>query len=301
MAGMTLVEASKLAANNGDQLSAAIGMKFASESQVLGTIPFQTINGTGFTYNREETLPGVAFRGVNETFTPSTGVINPLTEALRIVGGNLDVDPFIIEGQGTEARTMHTMLKVKAAALLWTKKFIKGSSTTNPREFDGLQTRLTGGQVISNGTAGLSLDKLREAIDQTDDATHIIMSKAMRRRLTAAAQNTSVGGFVSYDTDSFARRVTFFDDLPILEIDRDEANNDILDFSEASSTTSIYVVSFNSGGVFGIQSKGLTAEDMGRTDDGFYRTRVDWYNSIVAMNSRAATRLSGITNAAVTA
>lgn len=301
MAGLTLVEASKLAANNGDALSASIGLKFAKESQILGVLPFETINGTAYQYNREETLAGVAFRGVNETYTPSTGVINPLVEALKIVGGNLDVDPFIIAGQGESARTTHTMLKVKAAALLWTKKFIKGDSTTDPREFDGLQTRLTGDQVISNGTAGLSLDKLRQAIDQTDDPTGIIMSKAMRRRLTAAANNTSVGGFVTYDTDSFARRVTFFDDLPIIEIDRDNTNTDILGFTEASSTTSIYVVSFNDGGVKGIQSNMLTAEDMGRTDDGFYRTRVDWFNSIVAENGRAATRLSGITDAAVTA
>ena len=301
MAGITLVEASKLAANNGDVLSASIGMKFAQESQILGVLPFETIIGTAYQYNREDTLPGVGFRGVNELYTPDAGIINPLTEALRIVGGNLDVDPFIIAGQGQSARTMHTMLKVKAAALLWTKKFISGDSTSDPREFDGLQTRLTGNQNIANGATALSLDKLRQAIDQTDNPTHIIMSKAMRRRLTAAASNTSVGGFVTYDTGSFGRRVTFFDDLPILELDRDNLNTDILPFTEASSTTSIYVVSMAEGGVFGIQSNNLTAEDMGRTDDGFYRTRVDWYNSIVAMNGRAATRLSGITDAAVTA
>jgi len=299
---MTLIEASKLAANNGDVLSASIGMKFASESQILGTLPFQTIAGSAYQYNREDTLPGVAFRGVNESYSESTGIVNPLVEGLRICGGDMDVDKFIIDTQGAQARTMHTMLKVKATALNWTKKFIKGDSSTDPREFDGLQTRLTGDQVISNGTTALSLAKLREAIDQTDNPTGIIMSKAMRRLITAAAMNTSVGGFVNYETDTFARRITYFDDLPILEVDRDNLNADILGFTEASSTTSIYVVSFAEDGLFGIQGNTLQARDLGELETKpAVRTRVDWYNSIVALNARAATRLSGITNAAVTA
>jgi hypothetical protein len=56
--------------------------------------------GNAYAYNREGTLPGVAFRGVNESYTESTGIVNPLVEALRIGGGDLDVDIAILKTQG---------------------------------------------------------------------------------------------------------------------------------------------------------------------------------------------------------
>jgi hypothetical protein len=55
-------------------------------------------------------------------------------------------------------------MKAKALAAEVTRVLIKGDSTSNPREFDGLQNRITGAQLIDNGaTAGgdaLSLSQL---------------------------------------------------------------------------------------------------------------------------------------------
>ena len=58
----------------------------------------------------------------------------------------------------------------------------------------------------ANGAA-LSLSALDEAIDQTLNPTHLIMNKAMRRRLTVAARDTSIGGFISYQKDAFGRQI----------------------------------------------------------------------------------------------
>lgn len=301
---MTLIEAAKAMQNSGDTLSASVATKFAESSMLFEVLPFQTIAGNAYTFNREDTLPGVGFRGINESYSESTGVLQNITEALKIAGGDADVDNFILETGGQGARTLHTMLKVKAMSLLWAKKFIKGDATTDAREFDGLQNRLVGDQLIINNGASnaLSLGKLREAIDQTDNPMAIIMSKAMRRRITEAAQNTSIGGFVNYTTDSFQRRITMFDDLPIIEMDRDNLNADILGFTEASSTTSIYVCSFADGGVTGLQNNSLVARDLGELQTKpAKRTRVDWFNSFTIFNGRAATRLSNIANLAVVA
>ena len=301
---MTLIESAKLLQSGGNDLAAGVAMKFAESSNLLGVMPFETINGTAYRYNVEESLPGVGFRGLNEAFSESVGVINPQVEALKFLGGDMDVDRAIVDNEGAAARAAHIALKVKAAALKFDKTFIKGDSTSDPREFDGLQNRLGGSQVIANHAtgAGLSIDKLREAIDQTDDPSAIIMSKAVRRLLTGGATNTSVGGFVTYDSGSFGRRVTLFDDLPILELDRDNENNTILDFSETGTTTSIYVVSFGDLALKGIQGKDLNARDLGEIDSKpVYRTRVDWDVSVALMGARAATRLKNITNAAVTA
>lgn len=305
---LNLIEAAKRYANPVQQ---AIVEMFPENSDILLALPFETINGNAMLYNREETLPGVGFRGVNEAFTESTGVVNPVVEPLVIAGGDLDVDKFIVETMGEDQRSVHEAMKVKALAHRWTATFIKGDNATEPREFDGLQTRLTGSQKIvagatANGTA-LSLSKLDELIDAVDSPTHLIMNKTMRRRLTAAARSTSVGGYVTYDKDAFGRRVTQYNDLPILIADQDETGADILPFTEAASSgtataTSIYCVSFGEGRFTGIQSSAPDVRDLGELETKpAYRTRVEWYNGIAIFAARAAARLWSIADAAVTA
>ena len=61
--GLTLVEAAKLA--SGDVVKSAVIEMFAQASDILMTLPFEGINGNAVKYNREQTLPGIAFRGVN--------------------------------------------------------------------------------------------------------------------------------------------------------------------------------------------------------------------------------------------
>jgi len=297
---LTILEASKL--NEGDTYLSGVIDKFAQSSDILLNLPFMEISGNALKYNIEETLPGIGFRGVNGSYTESTGIINPQTENLVIAGGDLDVDKFIVDTMGSEQRSVQEAMKIKALALAWTKTFIKGDSTINPKEFDGLQARLTGDALIGNGTAGLSLLKLDEAIDAVDEPTHILMSKAMRRRLTAAARNQAIGGMVTYEMDAFGRQVTKYNDIPIMIVWKDNDNVDILGFTEASSTTSIYVVSFHDGGVTGIQNGAMDVRDMGELETKpSFRTRVEWYNGFGVFAPRSASRLNLITDAAVTA
>lgn len=299
---LTLVEAAKL--NPGDVIKNAIIELYAGSSDILMNLPFESISGNAMKYNREGSLPGVGFRGVNEAYTASTGVLNPLTESLVIAGGDLDVDKFIIDTMGANQRAVQEAMKVRALSLAWTQKFIKGDTANDPREFDGLQTRIAGSQIISAGTtangAALSLAKLDEAIDQTLNPTHLIMNKAMRRRLTTAARTTTVGGYITYDKDAFGRPVMKYNDLPILIVDLDNTQSSILGFTEAAASgtataTSIYVVSFGDGMITGLQNGGIDVRDMGELQTSpVYRTRVEWYNGFGIFNGRAATRLRHI-------
>lgn len=309
LGALTLVEAAKL--ETGDVVRQAIIELYAGSSDVLMNLPFENIPGNAMKYNREDSLPGVGFRGVNESYTASTGVLNPLTETLVIAGGDLDVDKFIVDTMGQAQRSTHEAMKVRALSLAWTQKFIKGDNQSNPREFDGLQARITGNQKIAagstaNGTA-LSLAKLDEAIDQTLNPTHLLMSKAMRRRLTQAARTYTVGGFITYTKDAFGRPLTMYNDLPILTVDLDNTQTAILAFNEACTSgtatgTSIYVMSFGDGAIMGLQNGGVDVRDLGELQTSpLYRTRVEWYNGFGVFNGRAATRLWSIADAAVTA
>ena len=305
---LTLVEAAKLAP---DLLSQTVIEMFARESDILRVMPFENIPGGAVKYDREGALPGIGFRGVNEAYTESTGVMNPMVDSVVIAGGDLDVDRFITETRGQNQRAVQTSMKIKALADTWTGKIIKGDSTTEPREFDGLQTRLTGNQVISAGTtangAALSLAKLDEAIDAVDAPTHLIMSKAMRRKLTAASRSTTVGGFITYNPDAFGRKVATYQDLPILVAYNNNGGTEVLPFTEAAASgtataTSIYVVSFGPVRLVGIQNGGMSVRDLGELQTApIYRTRVEWYAGIALYHGRAASRLKFIGDLAVVA
>ena len=304
---LTLVEAAKQSEN---PIQSAIIEMYAANSDVLQFLPFETISGNALRYNREDTLPGVGFRGVNEAYTESTGVLNPMTEPLVIAGGDLDVDTFILSTMGMNQRSVQENMKVKALALSWTKQFIKGDSDSDPRGFDGLQTRLTNNQLIEAGSAdggdALSLKKLDELIDTVEDPTHLIMSKGMRRLLTAAARDADVGGYITWDVDAFGRQIARYNDLPILIADYDNTGSSILAFDEVGSggstatATSIYCVSFTDGMLSGIQNGTLEARDLGELQTKpAMRTRVEWFSGIACFHGKSAARLRGISNATV--
>ena len=306
---LTLVEAAKRTEN---PIQSAVIEMYARSSDILAVLPFTNISGNALRYNREETLPGIGFRGVNEAYPESTGILNPVTEPLVIAGGDLDVDVFIVQTMGASQRTTQEAMKIKSLALAWTRQFVKGDSLSDPRGFDGLQTRLTGSQLLwagnTNGGDALSLSKLDALIDAVEQPTHLLMSKAMRRRLTAASRNTTVSGFLSYQKDAYGRTVTVYNDLPILIADSDNEGNDILGFNELASTgttvtaTSIYCVSVNDGMLNGIQSGTMTARDLGELESKpVFRTRVEWFSGLTCYHGRAAARLGGIKDAPVVA
>lgn len=310
---LTLIEAAKLALGRDEALKATVMELFAKNSDLLQYMPFENIQGNALKFNREKMLPGVAFRGVNEGYTESTGEVEAVTESLAIAGGDLDVDVFLVKTGGVNQRTTQETMKIKALSLSLTKAMIKGCVVTDPKSFDGLQNRCTGDQLIEATATtvygALTLTKLDEVIDATEDATDLIMNKTMRRRLSAAARVSTVGGYITYDLDAFGRRVTKYNDLPILIVDKDEDNSDIMAFDELgpngstkATSTSIYCVSFAENGVMGLQSSEMDVRDLGEQQSTpVYRTRVEWYLTLGMLRPRSASRLRGIRDAAVTA
>ena len=307
---LTLIEASKLM--RGDDLRATIIEIFAAQTDILKNIPFVDIQGNALRYNVENTLPGVAFRGINEAYTESVGVINPQTEALTIAGGDLDVDKFLLKTMGQNQRSAQESMKLKALSHNWSNKVIKGDSSTTPREFDGLQKRLTGAQVVSNsaasGGAVLSLANLDQLCDTVDSPTHLIMSKATLRGLTAASRTSTVGGYITYVQDEFGQKVSVYQGLPVLVADRNAdvyatlAANEAYTGGGTADGTSIYCVSFGDGMLAGIQNGAPEVTDLGELNTkAVLRTRIEWYAGLAMFHPRAAGRLRDIKAGAVVA
>jgi hypothetical protein len=309
---LTLVEMSKMALGK-DMIPLSVVMElYAKNSDVLQYLPIEDITGNAMQFLRESALPNVGFRAINAGYTEGTATLDKIIESLTIAGGDLDVDKFLVDTGGPGIRATQESLKIKALSLSLAKTVLKGDIDTDPKEFDGLQARCTGNQLIVAGSAAggdpLSLAKLDELIDTTEEPTALIMNKAMRRRLTQAARNSAVGGYITYDADMFGRQIVKYNDLPILIADKDNTYSDILPFTEVcpggggNLGTSIYCVSLTDDGVIGIQNGAMSVRDFGELEDKpVFRTRIEWYMTLAILRKRSATRLYGITNAAVVA
>lgn len=309
---LTLVEASKIAMGKDEVLKATIMELYARGSEFTAAIPFDNISGASETFLREKTLPGVGFRKINAGYTESTGETDRITEPLAIAGGDLDVDKFLVDTGGDGQRAIQEQMKIKALSLNIAKTGIKGDVTSSAESFDGLQVRCIGDQLINSVSDGspatLSLTKMDELIDAVEDPTHLVMNKAMVRRFSAAARDADVGGYITYELDAFGRRVTKYNDLPILRMDKDEANDDIMAFDELAGMgstvvcTSVYCVSFMEDGLVGLQNSDMDVRDLGEIEaKPVYRTRIEWYITLSMRRPRSAARLRGCTDAALDA
>lgn len=297
---LTLVEAAKLMQN---PLQRGVVEIFPRTSPVLQYLPFLTINGNAYTYNREETMPNIGFRGLNETYTADTGVINPITESLKIYGGISQVDRALVKTQGNvnDLRAAHDAMKAKAASLEFTESFFNGDSESNPKQFDGLAKRLTGNQVIDNGGAALTLaalDRLIDAVVGTPDV--IFCNKVIRRRINALMR--SAGQAMEPVNDVFGKQIPAYAGIPIGVIEEGRDGTDILSFDETIGVTlpcatSIYAVRF---GVMeylsGLQASPIEVLDLGLQNGVFYQTLIEHIASIAIFHGKSAARLKGITD-----
>jgi len=312
MATMTLVEYKKLSTNP----TQIFVINEFLQSRLLQVLPFRDVSGGGLFYNTTEKLPGIGFRGINENFAEGTGVLNPQSEALKIFGGDMNVDVVLVDRHGSSARQSHVQLKLEAARLRFEKTFFKGDSALEPREFDGLQRRITGNQLITNGADGtgnaLSINSLDTAIDQVKAGTgrkYLFLNDTVKRRLEQYYRNTA-NGMIRYSINELGEEIMVYRGCEVVVIEDDEEGNAILPLTETSpdgssttNNTSVYIVRFGDLLTTGIQGpsngiSGIYAEDFGRIEASpKYLTRVHWDCGMAVLNGRSVARLHGIQDA----
>jgi hypothetical protein len=300
---LTLLEAAKI---EPDVIKRNVVEVFPMVSPILEAMPFINVPGGVFKYNREQVLPGISFRGIGEDYTESTGVLQQNVEVTKIFGGKAQVDRALLGERGEsvgELRAVHDRLKAKAAALFFTKMFFDGDAGMDPRQFDGLNARLVGDQVIAAGDNGASLttDMLDDLIDGVaGEPDMLLMSKAMRREVTKLLR---ADGRITYGEDAFGRQVTMYGGIPIRIVEEDHEGSAILGFDETQGTSdaagSIYAVRFGAEEYLsGIQNTPMDVLDMGLQSDLKYLTVIEWLASFVILHPKSAARLKGVTQSA---
>lgn len=279
----------------GDTLQRGVVEIFARTSPVLELLPFMNITGNSYRYNQESTLPNVQFRNIGEGYTPSSGEVVQKAEGLMILGGDVDVDKFVVQTMSdvNSQRAIQTQLKSKAIAKTFTQKFFKGDSAKNPKEFDGLDVRIANnGNEIDNGGEPISLIKLHELLDAVGGGADVLfMSKAMRRELQRLFEEEKAHNYIEVGKDQFGRPVQYFGDVQIRTLD-----DDILPFAEEGGTGSIYAVRFGiQEAICGLTNGGVQVYDLGElAERPAYRTRIEFYCGLADFHPKAAARLKGI-------
>ena len=312
---VTLAQAATLSEND---LQRGVLETFVMESSVLDRIPLMPIEGNAYSYNQEAALPGVAFRSVNEAYVESTGTVNQLTESLVILGGDADVDRFIVQTRGNlnDQRAVQTAMKIKAASYKFQETFFNGDVFVDPKSFDGLRKRLTGAQVISSGTNGAPVlgnggtdaqtffDKLDELVAQVNGLTSangaIYANRAVQGKIRSAGRR--LGGVEMVKEDMTGKRVLTWNGIPVLDPGNTAAGASILGAETqgtATNASSVYAVKFGDDegdqGVTGLTNGGVQVDDLGQLQEKpVYRTRIEFYCGLAVFGGKAAARLTGV-------
>ena len=320
---VSLYQSAVTAFNSGEVKRAAVIQTFGESSPLLAAMPQMGIGGSAYAWNRQASLGSAATRAVNGTYTESAGTFEERTVALKIYGGDLDVDEFLIKVHGPEHRALQERAKAAYVAQLIGWSIIKGSVTTaggataDANGIDGLQVRYGGGfsttavvdggenagQILLNtGGAALSMKDLDNAIMQTEGCNALLMPKKERINITSFLRGSSS---ITQMKDDFGRMITSYAGIPILDADvlGTVSGLEQLGYNENnSSSTSIYALNLSDTGLCMVTNGGVQVRELGEQDTkAVRRTRVELYANIADLHPRCVTRLYGITDATATA
>lgn len=307
---LTITEANKL---SNDLLLAGISETIVNESPVMAQLPFIEVLGNSLRYNRENTLPTVANRAVGDTWTESAPTFTEVTAALKIIGGDADVDNFV---RATRADTQDleaviVAAKAKAFANHFENLFLYGDATADPLAFDGLQKLMPSAQRVAMGSGStpgaLSLAKLDEAIDKVKPGRPdlILMSRATRRRISTYMRANSSP--VQFLIDDFGHRTIAWDTIPIAVSDfisdAETISGGAYSAKTGGASTSVFVLRFGEGQLCGLRNGPMPQlehwEHLETKDAS--RTRVKAYASLALFSTLSIACIDGISTGAVVA
>ena len=291
---LTLAEAAKL---SNDMLLVGVIETIVKESPILQVLPFIEIVGNGLTYNQEATAPAAAFYDVGDVWTESTPTFEQKTAQLKILGGDADIDNFLLATRSNiqDLEAAIVQLKAKAVRQLFEDTFINGDSAANAKAFDGIDKLCDPSQTISMGPNGgtLTLEKLDELIDliKGGKPDMLLMSRRTRRTLNRLARQS--GAFLEADRNEFGQMVQFYDGIPIGICDYISDRQTV---GTANDCSTIYALQFGEGGVAGLTAPGgLQVERVGSLESkDATRIRIKWYAAIALFNKVKLAKLVGV-------
>lgn len=287
------------------------------ESVLLNAFNFKHISGAHDEYQRETELPEAQRRQVHGEFSPSRGTSTMGTEGLRIYGSQLQHDRFLTR-TGNFDIVDEVSRHVRSIRLFLEHEMVYGDpwDEDDPGQIMGLQflaensygneaeTLVSAGNDV--GGSPLSLRGFQDAMDNCyPGATMIVCGTSMKNVITTGSKDVNVSGHINWAPNSYGTKIAFFNETPILTVDRDHTNTKMLEFTEPdatggpATTGSIYIVSHRpeQGGYYPFMNGGPFIEEDSNTHAPLKKRDVEWYVSVNRPQPTSVVRLRHIANA----
>lgn len=293
-------EANKLSQ---EMLERGVIEEIIDREALFAVLPFKTVEGKAYLYNREATLSEGDFLDPYDAVQEGAATFSEVTTRLRILAGDVDMDKFLLSTQSDKNPQLAIQIAAKAKALTRKLKrtLVNGNNSVNAKEFDGLKVLTPNTQTLVAGTNGASvtfsmLDELRDAVLLGADC--FMMRQGTWRAIKALLRGFNGNSAETIMLPNFGHPVPAIDGMPVIINDFIPANEVT---GSSSVTTSIYALRLNEvdgfHGIVGGEAAGLKVEEIGTIQNkDAIRYRVKWYVGAALKATHSVARLSGITN-----
>jgi hypothetical protein len=280
--------------------------RFASENPIVSLISWINELTDVHSYSQLVELGDAGTRSLNSSRRGSPSKTITKYVPYKLISDISQTD-WQIAAQNPLRAADEQLNKMRSFSDLWTWMFFHGSTDLDPEQFDGLRAHAQKHprQLIHNHESGAPLSRmmLRKAITNTKGANAILMSEEILDWFSEGTQTQNRPNIV-WRTNEIGIDIPMFRNVPIIRIQRDELDRQLLPSTEGSkdlssnNCTSVYVVSMRDGGLQGInfsgpQGYGINVKELGQVDV-FEQTLLDWKTAIVAKDVRSITRLAGV-------
>ena len=240
--------------------------------------------GTGgstltYGYMKLKTPSTAAFREINKEYSEDENASNEAKRErasadLKIFGGEFKIDRVIANSSGAVDEVDFQMKeKIKGAINLFHYTVINGDANTNAKEFDGLDTLLTGSSTEYNTEGSIDLstsDKMdanyKSFLDMMDEFIAsmqgkpdiLLMNGKMKTKMKGIARRA---GYYSQTEDAFGRSVDNWDGIPMQDLEeyydpKTKKTIPCVPINEEAGTTDIYAAQIAKDGFHGVSLQG---------------------------------------------
>lgn len=289
MASITLAETKKLGL---DDLGAGVAEEIITVNPIYQALPWNSVNGNAYVFNRENTLADVQVLGIDGTITAkAAGTVTQIALPLSTIIGDAEINQLLV-AQGVGANVGQNPVaaqiasKAKALGREWQRQMVLGD-TANANEFDGLVKLVNSApfsaQLLDATGSAFDLaivDELLDAITSKGTQVDGLMCNAAVQRAIRAKLNALGGNNAEYIMFG-QTRVLAYNGVPIFR--NDYITGDV-DGVLAGKQSYIFGFNFDDGsrtqgiaGVMPSQMSGIQVENVGPAelkDNHIYRVKM---------------------------
>lgn len=222
-----------------DKVDQQVIDEFRRGSLLLDALTFDDAvsPGTGgstltYGYVRLKTPASAGFRAINGEYTPQEAKREKASVDLKIFGGSFQIDRVLANSSGAvDEIDFQLKEKIKAATNLFHYSIINGNSTTDEKQFDGLDKLLVGSSTEFNKESHIDLstsealdtnykeflDLLDAFISELDGKPSMLMGNT--KLMTKIRSVARRAGYLTQTEDAFGRKVYAYDGIPLVDLE----------------------------------------------------------------------------------